>query len=80
MHKMMRTLRIKTSEMSFITLQTGGLVLRGRLFVVDHALDDSMDRVQEVGVLAHGQQCTDLGIQQIVPVAVTPQTIVTSPQ
>lgn len=50
-----RTLRIRTSEKSFFTLQTRGLVLRGRLLVVDHTLDDAMDRVQEVGVLAHGQ-------------------------
>lgn len=39
--------------------------------MVDHTLDDAMDRVQEVGVLAHGQQCTDLGVQKIVPVTVT---------
>lgn len=68
--------------MYVITLQTGGLILRGRLFVVDHTLDNAMDRVQQVGVLAHGQQCTDFGIQQIVPVAVTPHTnnYIQSPQ
>lgn len=32
-------------------LQIGGLVLRGGLLVVDHALDNAVDGVQEVGVL-----------------------------
>lgn len=54
---------IKNKDKSFFTLQTGWLVLRGRLLVVDYTLDNAMDRVQEVGVLAHGQQRTDLGVQ-----------------
>lgn len=53
-HEIKTTLRTRTVR-SVFTLQTGGLVLRGRLFMVDHTLDDAMDRVQEVGVLAHGQ-------------------------
>lgn len=36
--------------------------------MVDHTLDDAVDRVQEVGVLAHGQQSVDLGVQQVVAV------------
>lgn len=39
--------------------------------MIDHTLDDAMDRVQEVGVLTHGQQRTDLGVQKIMPVAET---------
>lgn len=35
--------------------------------MVDHTLDDAVDGVQEVGVLAHGQQGADLGVQQVVP-------------
>lgn len=34
--------------------------------MVDHTLDDAVDRVQEVCVLAHGQHSVDLGVQQIV--------------
>lgn len=49
--------------MGTVTLQIGGLVLGWRLFVVHHALDDAVDRVQEVGVLAHGQHGVDLGVQ-----------------
>lgn len=49
-----------------LTLEVGGLVLRWRLLVVHHALDDAVDRVQEVGVLAHGQHSVDLGVQQVV--------------
>lgn len=37
------------------TLQAGRLVLRGRLLMIDHILNDAVDGVQEVGVLAHGQ-------------------------
>ncbi len=37
------------------TLQAGRLVLRRRLFMIDHILDDAVDGVQEVGVLAHGK-------------------------
>ena len=49
-----------------VTLQVGGLVLGGGLLVVNHALDDAVDRVQQVGVLAHGQHSVDLGVQQVV--------------
>lgn len=49
-----------------LTLEVGGLVLRRRLLVVHHALDDAVDGVQEVGVLAHGQHSVDLGVQQVV--------------
>lgn len=34
--------------------------------MVHHALYDAVDRVQEVGVLAHGQHSVDLGVQQVV--------------
>lgn len=34
--------------------------------MVDHALDDAVDRVQQVGVLAHGQHRVDLRVQQVV--------------
>lgn len=34
--------------------------------MVHHALDDAVDGVQEVGVLAHGQHSVDLGVQQVV--------------
>ena len=34
--------------------------------MVDNTLDDAMDGVQQVGILAHGQECIDLGVQQIV--------------
>lgn len=34
--------------------------------MVHHALDDAMHRVQEVGVLTHGQHSVDLGVQQVV--------------
>lgn len=47
-------------------MQIGGLVWGRRLLVVHHALDDAVDRVQEVGVLAHGQHSVDLGVQQVV--------------
>lgn len=49
-----------------VTLQVGGLVLGGRLLVVHHALDNAVDGIQEVGVLAHGQHSVDLGVQQVV--------------
>lgn len=47
-------------------MQVGGLVRGRRLLVVHYALDDAVDRVQEVGVLAHGQHSVDLGVQQVV--------------
>lgn len=34
--------------------------------MVHHTLDDTVDRIQEVGVLAHGQHSVDLGVQQVV--------------
>ena len=34
--------------------------------MVDHVLHDAVHRVQEVGVLAHGQQRVDLGVQKVV--------------
>lgn len=34
--------------------------------MVHHTLHNAMDWVQEVRVLAHGQDCVDLRIQQIV--------------
>lgn len=34
--------------------------------MVHHALDDAMDGVQQIGVLAHGQHSVDLGVQQVV--------------
>lgn len=34
--------------------------------MVHHTLDDAVDRIQEVGVLAHGQDRVDLGVQQVV--------------
>lgn len=52
--------------MRAVTLEIGGLILRRRLLVVHHALDDAVDRVQKVGVLAHGQHSVDLGVQQVV--------------
>lgn len=30
--------------------------------MVHHTLDDAVDRIQEVGVLAHGQDSVDLGV------------------
>lgn len=48
------------------TLQIGRLVLRRGLLVVHHTLDDAVDGIQEVGVLAHGQHSVDLGVQQVV--------------
>lgn len=47
-------------------MEVGRLILRWRLLVVHHALHDPVDRVQEVGVLAHGQHSVDLGVQQVV--------------
>lgn len=52
--------------MGAVTLEVGRLILRWRLLVVHHALHDPVDRVQEVGVLAHGQHSVDLGVQQVV--------------
>lgn len=34
--------------------------------MVDHTLNDAMHWVQQVGILAHGQQRVDLGVQQVV--------------
>lgn len=34
--------------------------------MVNHTLDDAVDGVQEVGVLAHGQHSVDLRVQQVV--------------
>lgn len=34
--------------------------------MVHYTLDDAMDGVQEVGVLAHGQHSVDLGVQEVV--------------
>lgn len=34
--------------------------------MVHDALDDAVDGIQEVGVLAHGQHSVDLGVQQVV--------------
>lgn len=34
--------------------------------MVHHTLDDAVDRIEEVGVLAHGQHSVDLGVQQVV--------------
>lgn len=51
-----------------ITLKVGGLVLGRRLLVIHHTLDDAVHRVQEIGVLAHGQHSVDLGVQQVVTI------------
>lgn len=48
------------------TLEVQRLVLRRGLLVVDHTLHDAMHRVQQVGILAHGQQVVDLGVQKRV--------------
>lgn len=34
--------------------------------MIHHTLDDAVHRVQEIGVLAHGQHSVDLGVQQVV--------------
>lgn len=34
--------------------------------MVHHTLDDAVDRIQKVGVLAHRQDSVDLGVQQVV--------------
>lgn len=34
--------------------------------MVHHTLDDAVDRIQEVGVLTHGQDSVDLGVKQVV--------------
>lgn len=44
--------------------------------MIHHALHDAMDRVQEVCVLAHGQDCVDLGVQQVVAEEHTHQHII----
>ncbi len=31
--------------------------------MVHHALNDAVDRIQEVGVLTHGQHSVDFGVQ-----------------
>lgn len=36
--------------------------------MVHHTLDNAMDGVQEVNILAHGQHSVDLGVQQVVAV------------
>lgn len=43
-----------TGEIGF-TLQAGRLVLRRRLLMINHILNDAVDGVQEVRVLAHGK-------------------------
>lgn len=37
--------------------------------MIDHVLNDAVDRVQEVRILAHGKDGADLGVQQVVAIA-----------
>lgn len=53
-------------DVSCFTLQVGCLVLRGRLFMINYTLHNSMDWVQKVWVLTQWQQSINLWIQEVV--------------
>lgn len=39
--------------------------------MINHTLDDAMNRIKEIGVLAHGQHSVDFGVQKVVAKKVT---------